>query len=665
MLTMTPSSWIRRSRAFLPVLGTLFVLGALLLAKGPESGPPRRQAVCVRTTGAGVASVPAVAAPQRPLAELRYRWVAGEEWDHACSFRQSVEILPSQAFLDAAAADGLRVDAPRPETGSLELAARLRVRVYAELGEDWLVGYRFHDVRFVTGAASIGLDDEVLARVSQRGEMMDLRFDAATGVQERDMTRALLAAQRIVLSADGASAWQTEEMDPLGASCASYASAPAPDGRSWLVEKRRTSIETGAAGASVGVQGGTDAVLSTETGRVASLRTDETITLDGEGQPCVVRSGVSASFELAGPVGAIPAGEADRARAEFDSRRAADFRPEGAREAGDVARSKFERDLAAGATLDGVLAGLDTARSTGRWQEEVYDRFLELRALFRQDADTVRRARTILLAAGTYDEAVLGALIDALGSAGTAEAQEALISAVEDGSIGSSLREAAILSATQVESPSEEFVAGLRRVMRGSAGDDALASRAMEALGIAAGRMAESGRDADAIVAELEGALVGAVDPVARRAAVVGLGNAAAPRSASVLLRAAKAEEDETVRAAAALALRAIPGAEARSALGRLAAEDSSASVRRAAMQALSFAPDAAADEAARNILDRDGSALVRAQAVHHLAAAATGGAAWARGLLERVAVADASEDVRDGARRAIDGLAPSGAKPR
>ncbi|GEM_PF-6555560 len=660
MATKTSSTSNRRfqsGRAFLPVLGTLIVIGLLAFAGRRDANEPRRRAAAVPSSASTVVEAPAGRRIESTVAALRYRWVAGETWQYACGFRQTMELSPSPAFVEAMAADGMRIEMPPSEGGALELAAGLRVAVYAALGEDWLVGFRFQDVRFLTGASSARLGDEVLARIGAHGEVRELRFADEVGGPSRNMLKSLLATHRIVLSEDGASAWQGTEVDTLGESRVAYAATPAADGRSWLIEKQRASIDVGVPETTARVEGKTLATLATESGRIVEVRSDETIVLEGKNQPYLVRTGVTASLVLVDAAGTIDAADADRARAEFEGRRAGDFRPEGLREAGSAARSRSERDLAAKLTLDGVLAGIETACRTGRWKAEAYDRFLDLRSLFRQDAGAVSKALTLLTAPGLYSEEVYSTMIDALGAAGSAAAQEALLSVMESGSVPIGLREAAVLAATQIESPTNGFVSGLRRVARGSEGDP-VAARALETLGIAAAWMAEAGQEeaAGTIVEELELALQRATDVGQRRAVILGLGNAAATRSVQVLVRAA-GQEDEGVRAAAALALRAIPVVEARETLGRLATDDASASVRRAAMQALAFAPDTSADEVAEKLLARDGADLVRSEAIQYIASAVERRPVWGRALLDRAASSDPSDEVRTHARQAVEEL--------
>ena len=661
MGTKTSSPSIRRfraGRAFLPVLGTLVVIGLLALAGRRDANEPRRRVAATPSSAPTVVEAPTGRRIESTVAALRYRWVAGEAWQYACGFRQTMELRPSPAFVEAMAAAGMRVEMPPSEGGALELAAVLRIAVYAALGEDWLVGLRFQDVRFLTGTSSARLGDEVLSRIGAQGEVRELRFADEVGGPARDLLKSLLATIRLVLPKDGANSWQATEADPLGVSLVAYTAFPAADGRSWIIEKERTSIDVGVPGTTVRVEGKTRATLATEPGRIVDVRSDEEIVLEGKDQPYLVRTGVMASLALVDAAGTIDAGDADRARAEFESRGAGDFRPEGLREAGIAARSRSERNLAATLTLDGVLVGIETACRTGRWRAEAYDRFLDLRTLFRQDVEAVNKALTLLLASGLYSEEVYITMIDALGAAGSAAAQGALLSVMEAGSVPIGLRESAVLAATQVEAPTDGFVSGLRRVARGPEGDS-VAARALETLGIAAARMAEAGQEEAAreIVEELELALQRATDASQRRAVILGLGNAAAQQSAQVLVRAVEREEDESVRAAVALALRAIPAVEARETLGRLATEDPSASVRRAAMQALAFAPDASADEVVEKVLARDGAELVRSQAVQYLASTVERRSDWRRALLDRAASSDPSDEVRAHARQAIEDL--------
>lgn len=212
--------------------------------------------------------------------------------------------------------------------------------------------------------------------------------------------------------------------------------------------------------------------------------------------------------------------------------------------------------------------------------------FLKLRSLFILQPDTAKLAMERLLTMTDPSAKTYQLLLGALGSAGTPEAQAALVSLIEDAEV-TRARQAAISLLGRVEVPTRESENALRRLLIEVSKDDPVHNTVVLALGNQA-RMLRT-RDDDRYRALVDDALSNAQSAESlgdKTTVLAALGNTTAPRALKVL-SGALSDERAQVRESAARALAGIECARATVLLFDALEQDIDVSVRRAAAAGL------------------------------------------------------------------------------
>lgn len=206
--------------------------------------------------------------------------------------------------------------------------------------------------------------------------------------------------------------------------------------------------------------------------------------------------------------------------------------------------------------------------------------FVALGALLRARPGTVQRAVGKVRAKSPASDA----LLDALGSAGSAEAQKALISFVKDSSTTKMVRARAMLSLSRTQNPSPESVQTLLSL----ASDEQLGTQALYGIGNYARAFASEGKvkDADALGKVLLRRLESAQSEMKLIEALRALANSGFdPAFDKVKSYLKDPREQVRVDAVAALALMSIP--EVNATLVERLTLDSARKVRLAALEAI------------------------------------------------------------------------------
>ncbi len=597
---------LARSLSLPIAVAILLVIGGVM-APPPSDAPRARRARQEKAPieVANAALAPRADAPSRER-RLRYVWQPGTLFRYQFEFSQEVSIRMGAAFLAEMAKTGAQAPPAQGGDGRMAIRAELCVRVYEANGGEALVGYALESPSIdfaLSGQATPPsaveemerrLSQEVLARVTERGEVRDLRFAADSTAKERNQMRSMLALLRIVLPEGTEKSWTTREVDALGTFEGLYAAGePGADG-AVRVTKSQRYLELNAAADNgdrklveeAPMEGEVLAVISSQAGVLVEAEGKVASELRGRDLAYECRTSIDASMRLA----AVERGAVDLAGARrFGESSPGGLGCEGADEAQELAKRRAEAGAAKKLSLDQLLDALEQISLAGSFETQGQQVGLELVTLFRGDDGAVARALALVRAPRGRDGAVTSTIVAALGRAGTPAAQEALLAMVRGEEVSAELRHHAVLASALSDDPRPELLAGLdRQLDAGRGASDTTTLALLEGFGIAAVKRAERGdrEGAEAMAARLEQELASSADPRRVRAALVGIGNAAQPRSLAAI-EARLGDPEERVRIAAVNALRRMPPANARPLLERVERTDASEDVRAAAREAM------------------------------------------------------------------------------
>ncbi|WNZ62285.1 HEAT repeat domain-containing protein [Myxococcus sp. MxC21-1] len=458
-----------------------------------------------------------------------------------------------------------------------------------------------------------------------RGRVMAVHFDAAQDAAARRLVRLLLASTQFV--AEDGPRWSTEEPDSRGDLEAVYRAGGSAN---TYVKTKRRYLRAGSA-ALPRLQGHLDFTLFAD-GHVKEATGSEVVELGGadtglprireETRVALTHVGVDYLLSSLRPFDAV--------RATLRSERLTDSAGmEGA------SLEAWDRQLVKGAKLDELLRSLakrealDTAR-------------LRLAALFRQNLAEVDRA-VALIRQGSADAVRSEQMLEALASAGTPEAQRALVSVLEGERVRPKTRAHAARAVGRMERPSPLLGDVLERVVDGTrdAGVRNAAALSMGTLSKAL-EVAEPGRSQALVEGLMRRCRTGTLEPevcldaLARAGAPVGL----------AYVKSALVHPEAAVRGAATEALSAIPGAAVDALLDQVMLDDPSPRVRALAVKAVSQRVVSAHMEALARVLRAERSERVRIEVVR-LLGQLQAVEAPAAALLRDVATNDGSSNVR------------------
>lgn len=240
-------------------------------------------------------------------------------------------------------------------------------------------------------------------------------------------------------------------------------------------------------------------------------------------------------------------------------------------------------------------------------------------------------------------------LIDALGSAGSARAQEVLQSVVREDTFGDDERRRALISLSMAEQPSAETIA----LLQGLTEDPVYGKQALYGLGSAAYNLNSSRPEtARELTAAMTRRLEGTADPNQRVVLLKAVGNAGHVDSLEVLGRQLK-DPDPAVRGTAVWALRRIPGEQADQAIALALRSDPAPSVKLKALDAFEYrSPVPVLVYTLRDSLQGEEHVGVR-RGVVRAAMRWAHAAPVLKPLLERLATTDPDEKIR----RLLEGL--------
>lgn len=612
---------------------------------------------------APIAGAASAAQRSAPRAELTANVAAGAQ-DEAPAVPTRIDLVPGEVRELTFTYEGrLSIGSAGSEAEALatRAAGRLVVTCY-HAGDEVLLGQRWTaDTLQLDGQDGVSreallrdLGVEVLVRLDRQGRLLGLALPARASAEARNLVRALVASASVVLPAAPAARWTAPGFDPIGACEDTYACS-AVDASGALVRRaRRITGAHGADGAALDVahEGDVDLTIARD-GLASRVAGRELVSVRSSDAGVSMSLRTTTALERTG-ARALSRDEAAAALAAVEAGLGAwswtvGLAPEVGGAGAHVARVE-PRDLE---TLLAAIA-LAFPEDADDVSADAPRLFLELAERFRRDPEAI--ARALELVRGTrLGSGARATVIDALGEAGTPDAQLALIAIAGDAAVLDDVVPNVFLSLAEPDAPLPETVATLQRF---SASDDPLrAEWATQGLGILGNRVEPA--LGDRLAAGIEQGL--GKDAGVDRVLLEALGNAARPRSAGAIV-AYTTSTDEELRATAVSALRQLESDSVDAALAR-ALKDESHVVRREALRSYAARGAAAALAPVTAALESDPEAIVRVAALEVLLrwieetpADQAASAQPLRALVERAAASNGSAEVREVAGQALGG---------
>ena len=275
--------------------------------------------------------------------------------------------------------------------------------------------------------------------------------------------------------------------------------------------------------------------------------------------------------------------------------------------------------------------------------------FESLSAHLRASPELVERALATIRRGGPEERALL---VDALGSAGSPEAQRALLAIAKSDSEDLRFRGTAYSRLARAEKPLEEVAPALLEISR----HPRLAEFGLLGLGTLARRLRESGavERANSVDELLAKELASATNPGQKRRVLLGMSNSGGPSNVEHA-RPFLSDEDNNLVQAAVAAVRLVPGPGA-DAILVTALSHTERSIRRVALDAMKAREPSQALVTAAGALAQNGKDVSdQVRAIYVLGAWRRANAEAAR-LLAALANSDSSEKVRGAARQQLGG---------
>ena len=438
-----------------------------------------------------------------------------------------------------------------------------------------------------------------------RGKLGELHLPKSQSVFASTSYRAVAAALQFAHATHGETRYTTEEFDTTGRAAVEYVADGS--GSSWKKEKLRYLAVLGAAQAS----GANSVPLLPEVaseakvnlsagGRPLSVELHERLLIKGAQAP--MRSEVILSL-ASGPEAPAPSPAPDWTAKLASTRAVAPDQPLG------VAAPVEQLDAARIGSLDfdQIVSGLEQSAIEKSTRKAVHERarqagddsvseeeeaalnaelrqdsqlFLALGALFRRDKTAIVRAVAKIHAKSP----AAPALMDALSSAGSEPAQEALAKLTEAPDLGAELQSRAAVALSRTPTPSPASVRSLKALLRG----DPFDIRGLYGLGTFARRLRDEGKTAesDALGEFLVAKLGQAKNPTDKVTALRSIANSGYAKALARILPYLS-DDSEKMRSAAVRALQSMRDPRVDGLLAARLHDDGSNVVRLSALDAV------------------------------------------------------------------------------
>ncbi|MBL9075875.1 MAG: HEAT repeat domain-containing protein [Planctomycetes bacterium] len=508
--------------------------------------------------------------------------------------------------------------------GRLHLECEVTTTVLDRRGDETLLREQFAALRFfgsdgreVAGdpvqqqlaAAAVA---PVLVRLEATGKVLGYGFADGLDGDQRNFLRGVLGVLHFPAPIDGVAVWSITDSDTTGDYTARCELLPSADAEQRHVRRTRERYQHVAGHDEPPLhelRGRGEAVFSLRQGWIVSTSLDEGMSLQLPLLDLRVDSQRKADAVLveAGHVRLEPAPAADWERATAPATGA------GERIGGFAATNQREawRQRLAGVTLDQLLRELQDLLAQADTDREVLDgAFQRLQWFVRLDETAAAEIGQRIVLRELHGDAA-GVALSSLGAAGTDAAQAVLVQVRADRSLAAEVRQAATISALQLETPSPALVDGLLRDAQEPVEASGSAMLVLGALAPRQGAPLADGRSA------LESLL--ALEPAAAARGelatwLLAVGNAAPPQTVAIVRRHVD-HSDPAVRAAACVALRRIADPIVVGLLVEHGLADAAADVRLEALLVLGRRREPAARAALQQIAQTDPDEQLRRRA--------------------------------------------------
>jgi HEAT repeats len=486
--------------------------------------------------------------------------------------------------------------------------------------------------------------------MDRAGGVRLIHFEHPVGALAQGLLRSVVASSQVLLPSTKRASWEASEEDSSGHYLARYQLD-----RPLQVDKRKLrythivlndGVQPVEAGLEVEVDARSTLTLTREDLWLESLQGEETVTVDPGSDMPIPSTHNRVEMHLL-ERGADPSLEhafAARRHALLSLPMAS---PQLARPEDPMAQY---RQTLAGRTLSDFTKFLRALPEEQKARSDALGEALNgLHALFVVEPATAAKVPG-LLRAGLSRDAV-GSIIGALSAATTKDAMHALRQIMTDRGFASDLRTEAIDAVQFAEAPTEEIIAALWRLARGS---DALPRQAaILALGSVAMHLQRGDAVAAGALVDMLSRALGAAKRQEEQELWLGaLGNTRSPRALPAL-QPFLTVSSAALRIAATRGLRFMPAPEADRLLSERLLSDEAVLVRSAAAFAAGYRSLVPLLPAVERALGSERDALVRGELVHLLAAQA-GTSPEARRLLTWSSLQDPDATVRDNAAKAL-----------
>lgn len=472
------------------------------------------------------------------------------------------------------------------------------------------------------------------------GHLVEFRVPPAMSTFARGLLKAIPSYAQFARPKAAAREWSTEEADTMGRYTASYRCAfetSCSKRKTGYVELLGGSYARPSAAKVVVSRSGFEYSLASDA-RLLELSGDETLDVETGGGLGSMQAVSRIRLERTSAPSSLPREQLAALRTELGRLNAE--RPYGSEHG--VRRTNLDRARFGDRRLPDLLAELGRLKKDGD-QRERSRLYVAMTALFRQMPDQARQALTALRSGKDADF-----IIDALGDAGTEEAQSVLRTALAE--TRDADRRRRIVRALGHGEATDETVQLLVDLFD----EHGLGGQARLALGAAAKGLERSDPErAAAVTNTIAATLVSETSPGLTVDGLRALGNAGG-RTALPTVLSYLEHEDASIRAAAAQALRFVPGSDVDEVLVRVALEDESSSVRESALDATYYRDmSGTLVKGVAQSAKLDPEPSVRRVAVRSLAK-------WRRSsphasdALKWVALNDANQKIREVAREAL-----------
>jgi HEAT repeat protein len=584
---------------------------------------------------------------------------------------------PSASFLKSMQEQGTQMAPIKPNRNRSRFEGQLTLKVLAREDAIATVVYSFENMSAtmtrnkneLPGEARQALgkavSQEVVVRIDNLGRIHGVSTAPNLVPAQANFVRGFVSALRFQLPRKKSSTWGTEERDLLGSFLGRYRLVESKDSEDLGIEKSKDYQSITMTGQTnpqksgeiePNYSGGILVQFDIDKGRIQLLEGQEQILMTGEKLPYQIQANLLCRLRLLSSENSPSIVQTPEAIANFLSRwkTSGDFQAESIADDLQAERDASKKAWAEKTSLDALLTGLDKlATDHMTWLRQAGPVIKALSTFFESRPEELRGALIHALDPKAHDSKVRQAILNAMGRAGTPEAQALLTELLGNESAESFYRGSALLALSHLETPTTETVRTVRDL---ATQKDSLGLRALQTLGILADRLAQSGdpQACQKLVDMLNTRLENSQDEIETRRALLGLGNAGRTESATTVSRYLE-NDSETIRTSAAQAMARMKTAQATRQMAQMVSEDPSAQVRSQLIKSLEQHGGREAESALSRVVREENETRVRRTALAALLRMDNQGSSTVRQAIQYVATNDRDPKIRERAQAHLD----------